>query len=258
MILNNFYLIEPNDWYFQTSPDVIEAKRRAQEYFSTYGSYERAEYSIEEFVRQWVLKELITSYKYPISWFGEKVVIEETIPMGVARKQVDIAIKNDIGKPFILIETKNYSTSTEDFTYAQGQLESYLAATHYATIGLVTDGKTTKVLRKKIDPNDFDYIPDIPEYGLENTVKTKLVREIDPSLLHEGRDTGLTPIDATYERVLSESHNLIRDIDGLHDDEALDEICKVIYTKILRISTYVLISPIKELSTHPRGSLFTF
>lgn len=232
MILNSFYLIEPNDWYFQTSPDVIEAKRRAQEYFSTYGSYERAEYSIEEFVRQWVLKELITSYKYPISWFGEKVVIEETIPMGVARKQVDIAIKNDIGKPFILIETKNYSTSTEDFTYAQGQLESYLAATHYATIGLVTDGKTTKVLRKKIDPNDFDYIPDIPEYGLENTVKTKLVREIDPSLLHEGRDTGLTPIDATYERVLSESHNLIRDIDGLHDDEALDEICKVIYTKI--------------------------
>lgn len=232
MIMNSFTLIPPDSWRFQTSPDVIEAKRRAQEYFLLHQTYEGAEHFIEEFVRQWVLYELIQTYKYPESWIGEKIVIEETIPMGSSRKQVDIAIKNDIGKPFILIEVKNYSTSSDDFSYAQGQLESYLAATHSATIGLVSDGKTIKAIRKKIDPNDFDYIPDIPSYGLEQSIKTKLVRELDPSLLSSGRKTGLTPIDENYEKVLSESHNLIRDIDGLHDDEALDEICKVIYTKI--------------------------
>lgn len=232
MIMNSFSLILPEFWHFQTSPDVIEAKRRAQEYFLIHKNYEGAEHFIEEFVRQWVLHELIQTYKYPESWLGEKIVIEETIPMGSSRKQVDIAVKNDIGKPFILIEVKNYSTSADDFSFAQGQLESYLAATHSATIGLVSDGKTIKAIRKKIDPNDFDYIPDIPSYGLEQSIKTKLVREIDASLLSSGRETGLTPIDENYEKVLSESHNLIRDIDGLHDDEALDEICKVIYTKI--------------------------
>lgn len=232
MIMNSFSLVLPEFWHFQTSPDVIEAKRRAQEYFLIHKNYEGAEHSIEEFVRQWVLHELIQTYKYPESWLGEKIVLEETIPMGSSRKQVDIAVKNDIGKPFILIEVKNYSTSADEFSLAQGQLESYLAATHSATIGLVSDGKTIKAIRKKIDPNDFDYIPDIPSYGLEQSIKTKLVREIDASLLSSGRETGLTPIDENYEKVLSESHNLIRDIDGLHDDEALDEICKVIYTKI--------------------------
>ena len=212
MIMNSFTLIPPSEWRFQTNPDVMEAKRRAEQYFLINETYERAEYSNEEFVRQWVLQELIQTYKYPESWLGEKIVIEESIPMGSTTKNADIAIKNDIGRPFILIETKNYGATADEFNGGQNQLESYLAATHSATIGLISDGKTIKAIRKKIDPNDFDYIPDIPAYGLEQSIKTKLVREIDSSLMSSGRETGLTPIDEIYEKVLSESHNLIREI----------------------------------------------
>lgn len=32
--------------------------------------------------------------------------------------------------------------------------------------------------------------------------------------------------------MLFDCHSIARDVDGLHADEALDEICKVIYTKI--------------------------
>jgi len=42
----------------------------------------------------------------------------------------------------------------------------------------------------------------------------------------------MLPIDISLENIYFEAHSLIRDIDGLHADEALDEICKIIYTKI--------------------------
>ncbi len=35
-----------------------------------------------------------------------------------------------------------------------------------------------------------------------------------------------------FESFFFEAHSLIRDIDGLHPDEALDELCKIIYTKL--------------------------
>lgn len=88
-----------------------------------------------------------------------------------------------------------------------------------------------KTLRKKIDPNDFDYITDLPAYGLEAKVKVQLVREL-PATDGDARSTGLQILNNEYERVLFDCHSAARDVDGLHDDEALDEICKVIYTKI--------------------------
>jgi type I restriction enzyme M protein len=47
-----------------------------------------------------------------------------------------------------------------------------------------------------------------------------------------GRSTGLRVLSNDYERVLFDCHSAIRDADGLHADEALDEICKIIYAKI--------------------------
>jgi type I restriction enzyme M protein len=51
-------------------------------------------------------------------------------------------------------------------------------------------------------------------------------------MVKSGAKTGLTPITEKFDDILFRAHSAIRDIDGLHDDEALDELSKVIYTKI--------------------------
>jgi type I restriction enzyme M protein len=176
--LGNFYLIEPDKWLFPSHGDVVEGKRRANEYFDRHGTYEGAELSIEEFVRQWALLQLLDAYKYPKDWLGERIIIEEPVKMGSSEKEADISIKNANRRTFLYIETKKRGISDEEFKEAERQLETYLASTHTATIGLVTDGDRIKTLRKKIDPNDFEYIADLPAYGIEAKAKIQLVREL--------------------------------------------------------------------------------
>lgn len=228
--LGNFYLIEPDKWLFPNHGDVVEGKRRANDYFECHGKYEGAELIIEEFVRQWALLQLLDAYKYPKDWLGERIIIEEPVKMGSSEKEADISIKNSNRRTFLYIETKKRGISEEEFKEAERQLETYLASTHTATIGLVTDGDRIKTLRKKIDPNDFEYIADLPAFGLEAKAKIQLVRELPSG--GDARSTGLKILDNEYEKVLFDCHSAARDVDGLHDDEALDEICKVIYTKI--------------------------
>ena len=229
--MGTYYLIDPKDWLFATHGDVREAKRRADLWFSAKGSYDGAEQEIEEFVRQWALKQLIDVYQYPIEWLGEKIQIEEPVQMGATEKEADIAIKNNNHRVFLYVETKKGNISTIEFEGAQKQLESYLAATHTATIGMVTNGTQVRCIRKKIDPNDFDIIADLPSYSKEGiATKAKLIREI-PKITSTLK-TGLTPLTEKYEKLLFDCHSIIRDTDGLHADEALDELCKMIYCKI--------------------------
>jgi type I restriction enzyme M protein len=245
--LGNFYLISPQDWLFKEHNDVAEARRRAEEYFVAAGTYEGADLLIEEFVRQWALAQLLKEYKYPIAWLGERIIVEESVKMGSTEKQADISIKNTNHRTFLFIETKRRGINDAEFSEAEKQLETYLAATHTATIGLVTNGDRVKTIRKKIDPNDFDYIPDLPKYGLEIKIRTQLVRELPE--VDDGRSTGLKLLDAKYERVLYDCHDAARDVDGLHADEALDEICKVIYAKIFDERT---------VTKQPSGTPFRF
>jgi type I restriction enzyme M protein len=228
--IGDFYLIPPNEWLFSTHGDVLAAKQRAEEWFSQHGTYEGAEFEIEEFVRQWALKQLIESYNYPREWLGERLIIEEPVKMGSTEKEADISLKNPNRRTFLYVEAKKRGIPESEFQEAERQLETYLSSTHTATIGMVTDGDRVRCIRKKIDPNDFEYIPDIPAYGLEATNKAKLVREIPKS--NPRLKTGLKPLSDNYERLLFECHSVIRDIDGSHADEALDELCKVLYAKI--------------------------
>ncbi len=167
MIRVDPFLIPPEDWLFATHGDVAEGKRRAEEYKKETGSYSGAEYLIEEFVRQWVLAQLLNAYKYPAEWLGERIIIEEPVKMGSSEKEADVSIRNANRRTFLYIEAKKRGVSTEEFGAAERQLESYLASTHTATIGMVTDGDRVRTVRKKIDPNDFEYIPDLPACGLE-------------------------------------------------------------------------------------------
>ena len=228
--IHNFYQVEPSEWLFKTHGDVRHAIRRAEDYKTREGSLIGAELHIEEFVRQWVLKSLIDNYNYPEEWMGGRIIIEESVKMGSSFKAADISIKNPTGRTYLYIEVKNKGISNEEFNEAERQLETYLSATHTATIGMLSDGNRTKIIRKKIDPNDFDYVSDIPSYGIKARNHAKLVRTIPES--GNAKSTGLKKINEDYERILFDAHSAARDVDGLHADEALDEMCKVIYAKI--------------------------
>lgn len=227
--IGDFVLIPPSEWLFPTHGDVLDGKKRAAAWLEVHESYDGAEFEIEEFVRQWALRRLVDGYDYPKEWLGERIIIEEPVKMGSTEKEADISLKNATRRTFLYVETKKRGIPEPEFQEAERQLETYLSSTHTATIGMITDGSRVRCVRKKIDPNDFEYIPDIPAYGEGIAIRAKLVREIPKTKPH--LKTGLRLLDSVYERILFEAHSTIRDVDGLHDDEALDELCKVLYVK---------------------------
>ncbi|MDP1662971.1 MAG: type I restriction enzyme HsdR N-terminal domain-containing protein, partial [Phycisphaerales bacterium] len=155
-----FYTVPPDKWLFDGHGDVIEAKRRAADWLAAKGTYAGAEQAIEEFVRQWALQQLLTEYGYPKEWVGERLIIEEQVKMGSGEKEADISLRNTNRRTFLYVEVKATGVTEQEFREAERQLESYLASTHTATIGMVTDGVRVRCVRKKIDPNDFEYITD--------------------------------------------------------------------------------------------------
>ena len=96
-----FYKIHPDEWLFTSNADVSAARKKAIE------NPKLDERQIEEYVRQWILRELIETYGYPKEWIGERIIVEETVQMATMEKQADISIKNERHKTFLYIETKN-------------------------------------------------------------------------------------------------------------------------------------------------------
>ena len=81
MQLNNFYKIEPDQWMFKDHPDV---KSQIKKYKKNPNVDDN-----EEFVRQWILSELIKNYNYPSEWVSERIFIEDQIRMGSTSKEVE-------------------------------------------------------------------------------------------------------------------------------------------------------------------------
>lgn len=107
-----FKLISPSEWLFRSHGDVIDAQRRASEFEQRHGSLEGAERTIEEFVRQWMLRQLIEVFSYPQEWLGERIIIEESVKMGSTGKEADISIRNSNGRTFLYVEVKKLGISS--------------------------------------------------------------------------------------------------------------------------------------------------
>lgn len=112
-------------------------------------------YGQEEKVRQWILNELVETYRYPFDLLN----IEERINIGSKTCFVDVAVnvyKNYVKNPFILIETKRWGSGIVD---GMNQLKSYLANCPSAQYGIITDGNEIKIINKKLE-----FIDDIPKF----------------------------------------------------------------------------------------------
>ncbi|MGH7193010.1 MAG: HsdM family class I SAM-dependent methyltransferase, partial [Candidatus Saccharimonadales bacterium] len=114
---------------------------------------------------------------------------------------------------------------------AEHRLRETLRASPFARLGVSTDGSRhgTRVLRRRSTSDECDFVLDVEPFSAPETEGILgLFRA--PSEADSNRE--LKPISASLEDVFFEAHSHIRDIDGLHADESLDELCKVLYAKL--------------------------
>ena len=115
--------------------------------------------------------------------------------------------------------------------------EAFQYALSTETIGLVVvhanDEPKPKFYRRLFSQPKFDEIPSL-EFYCKGAVGPQGVLLEDPPKDDRDASPGhnLLPISNKLENLFFEIHSRMRDIDGVHADEALEELCKLLYVKI--------------------------
>lgn len=110
-------------------------------------------YSKEEKIRQWFIKELMETYKYPKSLIDVEYKVNNFSRVG----SVDICIsiyRNGEKIPFIFVETKSFGAGLEN---GLRQVKSYMSCCKTCQYGVVVDGNEILIIDK-----DFELVNDIP------------------------------------------------------------------------------------------------
>jgi len=115
----------------------------------------RKTYGREEEIRQWVLCELIDTYRYPM----RLIEVERKVIFGSKGGAVDIAVNAYQNKvqnfaPMAFIEVK---APGEDLVDGMEQLKSYMAVSQTCQYGVLTDGNVFVVINR-----DHEITADIP------------------------------------------------------------------------------------------------
>lgn len=184
-----------------------------------------------ERVRQWALAELLHTYGYPADWLGTRIVLVDAPDKrwSVPDAFFGISVLTHRGDPFLWISVEKPGNAAR----AEARLRGILDNSACARIGLSTDGtrEGTRVLRRKLNSSGCDRVRDIEPYSAPRITASNL-----PYVACGNRNNAhgrrLEPISSRLEDVFFQAHSHLRDIDGLHADEALDELCKVIYAKL--------------------------
>jgi type I restriction enzyme M protein len=158
-----------------------------------------------EAVLQWLLRELLETYQYPQAWIGSRI-----IRLGEEGSASAVAVTLEDGSPFLVIAAAPRGKAR----LAEERLRTALAASATAGLGLASDGTEagTLFLRRRFDSGKCEYINDLE--------------------VHVCPADGAAPFTDRLEDLFFELHSHLRDIDGLHADEALDELCKVLHAHL--------------------------
>jgi type I restriction enzyme M protein len=98
----------------------------------------------------------------------------------------------------------------------------------YCTLGFAYNGLDLAAFKHRSRDSDIIRLKEFEPYRTQRNS----IKEIQ-YLNSPGKTSAkLCPVPEKFESVFFEAHSHIRDIDGLHADEALDELCKLIYTKL--------------------------
>jgi type I restriction enzyme M protein len=205
-----FYAIPTSEWLY---PSDYKKGKRSDD---------------REPVRQWILKELFSVYGYPQEWLQDRILFH---PSHSEDDSFGFSFLTKHQLPFLVVLISAPGLPPDD-----RQLKDTLLRQQIAGLGIVTNGSTegTRFLRRRFDSEACDYITDCEPYSPLTSPGEKQLKFIgavkDTTPKTGGR--ALSLLTERVENVFFEVHSHIRDIDGLHADEALDELCKVLYLKL--------------------------
>jgi type I restriction enzyme M protein len=156
--------------------------------------------------------------RYPFEWLDER-----SSPL----ESDGIVLKNQFGEPFLVCVLD----SQRGLEYAEAALKSTMLGLPFAGCGLATDADSFRFVRRRFVDDKFDFLTALEPFNLSPSAPLNLLRNLkaDGEL---GRGRALVPLTERLESVFFEMHSHMRDIDGLHADEALDELCKLLYAKL--------------------------
>ena len=175
--------------------------------------------------RAWILSELVTSYGLPGSAVQEKPGFFSG-PADSDTKYCGFALKTEYGAPYFL----GVIGASGNLTALETEFEERCKLSKSAQAGLISDGtrKGTRFLRRNPANDSIEALHDLDFFKSQNLVRPSLFKK--PKGKSAG--SGLRPLTRNIENLFFEAHSHIRDIDGLHADAALDELCKLMFTKI--------------------------
>jgi type I restriction enzyme M protein len=184
--------------------------------------------SDREAIRQWLLLELTETYSYPSKWLKQRLQLANGGDQKRFPKEFfGFALLTSKGDPFLLA-----SIVPGNAARAEKRLRDLLRAEPFTRLGLSTDGTAegTRILRQRSNSEECDYVPDLETFFYSEGQHLLGPFRAPGGNGHPGRD--LEPISDSLEDVFFQAHSHVRDIDGLHADEALDELCKILYVKL--------------------------
>jgi type I restriction enzyme M protein len=209
--LSSYYDIPPAEWLF---PAGFKRGRRTAD--------------TREPVRQWLLKELFSVYGYPQEWLDERIIFYH--PKG--EEEIfgfSFLTKNKL--PFLMALVTMPRDAPDE-----REIKNALLNQNTAGLGIITNGSKegTRFMRRRFNSEGCDYITDCEPYSPLISSAEKQLKFIGPVKDTSPKSGGrrLSLLTERVENVFFEVHSHIRDIDGLHADEALDELCKVLYLKL--------------------------
>nr|WP_300005269.1 transcriptional repressor LexA [Tissierella sp.] len=122
----------------------------------------------EEIVRQWIIKELSQTYKYPLELLTLEYPVQKFSQKGYVDVAVNIFVKGE-ELPYIFIEVKRFGAGIKD---AILQLKSYMEANDRVRYGVATDGIEITIINRQ-----GEILQDIPKCNSHFLLDTKEKKE---------------------------------------------------------------------------------
>ncbi len=163
---------------------------------------------------------LAEHYGYPPSWFPTRWRQLET------DYGVQFSVCTEEGAPFLLGLVSGGAIDDRVRLLKQAFDEAQVCSS-----GVVMEGGHLTAYRYRSKDSDLIAVDALESYKfLERGAKPLLYTQ--PGDEYPLGTLPIAPLTDSVESVFFDAHSHIRDIDGLHADQALDELCKVLYTKL--------------------------
>ena len=162
--------------------------------------------------------QLESQYSFPAAYLEQRLST-----LSDAKGEMALfALKTESDYPYMILAF----CKPDEFVAAEQKLLTFCQQYELNSTVVLSAGKPdfVKYLQKNFQKGGYEYISNFQAYALN---KTRLSYASGLSKANE-----LIPLTANVEHLFFEAHSIIRDIDGLHADAALDELCKFIYAKL--------------------------